>query len=337
MKKVKVGIIGLGRLGRRHAENLAFKIPNMELAAVCVRTKERVLKAQKDLNVASGYTDYHEMLADEELDAVVIASTSTEHCAQIEAAIEAGKHVFCEKPLGTTVEECKRIEKVIESNPDQVFMLGFMRRFDPAYSYAKKKIEEGEIGKPIMIRCYSLDPKSLIQSFLNFSENSGGLFIDMTVHDFDLARWFLGSEAKSVYALGDGFLHDRSHMHGDIDNGTALIKFKNGTMGLFYSGRTAPHGYHIETEIVGTEGIIRVSPVPEKNQVMIFNNHGAVNECVPDFLERFDEAFLLEMQEFIRCIQEQRQPDISVYDGTKATEIGFAATQSLENGKVTYL
>ncbi|MHA6260208.1 inositol 2-dehydrogenase [Sporosarcina sp. CAU 1771] len=337
MRKLKVGMIGLGRLGSKHAENIAHKIPHAELFAVCTRTKSTVEQIQEKLSVPHGYTDYNEMFANKELDAVVIASASTEHCEQIEAAIKAGLHVFCEKPLGITIDECKRIEKVVEAHPNQVFMLGFMRRFDPAYAYAKQKIEEGAIGNPILMRGYSLDPNSMIQGLLNFSGTSGGLFIDMGVHDFDLARWFLGGEAESVYALGDCYLHEELKSFDDIDNGTAIIKFDNGKMGLFYSGRTAPHGYHIEAEIVGTHGSIRVSPVPEKNQVMIFNEHGAVSECVPDFLERFEEAFVIEIQEFVNCIIENRKPNVTAYDGTKATEIGFAATRSLKEEKVIYL
>jgi myo-inositol 2-dehydrogenase / D-chiro-inositol 1-dehydrogenase len=337
MKKLKVGVVGLGRLGSKHAENIAFHIPNVELTAVCARTKEKVEKVQKEWDVPYGYTDYHEMFQNEELDAVVIASSSTEHCKQSEAALKAGLHVFCEKPLGVTIEECKRIEAVVEAHQEQVYMLGFMRRYDPAYSYAKKKIEEGVIGTPILTRCYSLDPDNLIDGLLAFAGTSGGLFIDMGVHDIDLARWFLGADAESVYALGDCYLHEELKQHGDIDNGTAIMKFTNGTIGLFYSGRTAPHGYHIETEIVGTHGTLRVSPVPEKNQVMIFDDHGAVHECVPDFLERFDKAFVLELQEFVNCITEKRPPTSTVYDGTKATEIAYAAVQSLKNEDVVYL
>jgi myo-inositol 2-dehydrogenase/D-chiro-inositol 1-dehydrogenase len=337
MKKLKIGVVGLGRLGIKHAENVAFKLPHAELTAVCARTKEKVETVQKEWNVPYGYTNYEEMVANDELDAVVIASASTEHCQQIEAALQAGLHVFCEKPLGVSIEECQRMEQVVEAHPDQVFMLGFMRRHDPAYAYAKQKIEEGAIGNPILVRCYSLDPEALIDGLLRFSATSGGLFIDMGVHDIDLARWLLGSDAESVYALGDCYMHEELRQHGDVDNATAIMKFKNGTIGLFYSGRTAPHGYHIETEIVGTHGTLRVSPVPEKNEVMIFNEHGAVNECIPDFLERFEQAFLLELQQFVECVREQRAPDITVHDGTKATEIAYAATESLRKNEVVYL
>lgn len=337
MEKVKIGIVGLGRLGRKHAENIAFKVPNAELKAVCSIIKEEVDDVQKNWGIEYGYTDFNEMLKNDKLDAIFIASSSGEHCRQIEAALDSGFHVFSEKPLGLTIEECFRAKKAVEKHSDKVFFLGFMRRYDRSYAYAKQKIEEGYIGDPVLIRCYGLDPVKAIKGAIAFAEKSGGLFLDMAVHDFDLARWYLNSEAESVYAIGGCYAYKEFAKYGDADNGAALVKFKNGCMGLFYAGRTCAHGYHIETEIVGTKGSLRIGTVPYKNLVTITNENGVTNECVGGFLERFGEAYLNELQEFVNCIIEGRKPSVTVDDGIKSTELAYAATESFASNKLVFL
>ncbi|MBQ3104306.1 MAG: Gfo/Idh/MocA family oxidoreductase [Lachnospiraceae bacterium] len=334
MNTVKVGIAGLGRLGRVHAGNLAFRIPGAKLTAACSIVPEELLYAQKELGVQEVYSDFDTMLAEADIDAVAIVTTSGLHCSQIESALKAGKHVFTEKPLGVDPEECRIAEKAVEAHPDKVFFLGFMRRYDPSYRYAKEQIEKGVIGKPYLVKATGIDPEALVEGSIKFAPTSGGIYIDMASHDVDLMRWFLGSEAVEVYALGTTFKHPEFTECGDNETGCAIYQFANGAIGQLHVGRTAPHGYHIETEIVGTEGTLRISPVPEKNLAMIYNKHGAVTECVSGFPERFAEAYRLEMQEFIDCIREGRKPDITVYDGTRATEITFATARSLKNHSV---
>lgn len=334
MKKVKVGIAGLGRLGKVHAENLAFKIPNAELTAACSIMPAELTYAQEVLGVKEVYSDYREMLAKADIDAVAIITTSGEHCWQIEAALDAGKHVFSDKPLGVNVEECKIAEKSVERHPDLVFFLGFMRRFDPSYAYAKKKIEEGAIGTPYMVKATGIDPEAMVEGAIKFAATSGGIFIDMAIHDIDLMRWFLGSDPVEVYATGSTFKHPEFKAAGDDETGVAMYKCENGAVGFVHVGRTAPHGYHVETEIVGTEGSIRVSPVPAKNLCMIYNNQGAVQECVSGFPERFAESYRLEMEEFINCVQNNTKPEVTVYDGTKSTQIGFATTEAYRQGGI---
>lgn len=334
MKKVKVGIAGLGRLGKVHAGNLAFKIPNAELTAACSIMPAELTYAQEVLGVKEVYSDYREMLAKADIDAVAIITTSGEHCWQIEAALDAGKHVFSDKPLGVNVEECKIAEKAVERHPELAFFLGFMRRFDPSYAYAKKKIEEGAIGTPYMVKATGIDPEAMVEGAIKFAATSGGIFIDMAIHDIDLMRWFLGSDPVEVYATGSTFKHPEFKAAGDDETGVAMYKCENGAVGFVHVGRTAPHGYHVETEIVGTEGSIRVSPVPAKNLCMIYNNQGAVQECVSGFPERFAESYRLEMEEFINCVQNNTKPEVTVYDGTKSTQIGFATTEAYRQGGI---
>ncbi|MCA0991340.1 Gfo/Idh/MocA family protein [Guptibacillus hwajinpoensis] len=338
MEKVKVGIVGLGRLGRQHAENLAFRIPNCELTAVCSVVEEEVLEVQSKWKIPYGYTAYDEMLKNKELDAIFIASPSGFHCNQIQLALEAGFHVFSEKPLGLYLEEAIAVEKAVKAHPNQIFMLGFMRRYDKSYLAAKEKIERGEIGDPIFIRCYGLDPAAKIDSFLQFAEAnySGGLFLDMAIHDLDLARWYLGTEGKEVWAIGGGYERKEFDALQDAETGAAMVRFENNAIGVFLAGRNCAHGYHIETEIIGTKGSLRIGTVPERNQVVLFNELGAVQECVDGFLERFEQAYRSEVEEFITCILEDRQPAVTVQDGVESTRLGYACKESFEKRQLIH-
>jgi|SRR5690625_3284644 len=334
--KVKVGIVGLGRLGYQHAENLAFRIPNCELTAVCSVVEEEVLEANERLKVPYGYTSYSEMLSNKELDAIFIASPSGYHSIQIQQALEAGFHVFSEKPLGLYLDEAKEVAEAVKNHPDQIFMLGFMRRYDESYARAKILIEEGEIGDPILIRAYGLDPTLQMDNFLKFAQAnySGGLFLDMAIHDLDLARWYLGVEAKEVWAIGGSYTRPEFDDLGDAETGTAMVRFENNAMGIFVAGRNSVHGYHIETEIIGTEGSLRIGTTPEQDQVTIFNENGIINTCHDGFISRFKHAYLREVEEFINCILEERQPEVKVEDGVESTRLAYACKESFETGKL---
>jgi len=336
MKKVRLGIVGLGRLGMKHAENIAVRVGGAELTAVCALEPERVKHAEDSWG-SRGYASFEDMLADGELDAVFIASSSSEHCRQIRQALDAGYHVFSEKPLGVTIEECLEAENAVERHPERVFMLGFMRRYDESYSRAKKLIDDGYIGRPILFRGYSVDPESAIEGALQFAPTSAGQFLDMSVHDIDLARWMLGAEAVSVYAAGDCYAHPEFAASGDGDNLAALVRFDNGAMGFFLAGRTAAHGYNVETEIIGTKAALRIASVPGKDLVELLDERGVVRECSQSFLERFEAAYRAETQEFVDCIREGRRPGVSVRDGTMATKVAFAATRSFRRDELVRL
>ena len=222
MKKVKIGSVGLGRLGYEHARNLATLIPGCELAALCDVAEEQAKKVAEELGVPNVYTDFEEMCKNPELDAIAIVTPSFLHTAQIATAMKYGKHVFCEKPLGTDVAQCKEAEKVIEQYPDLIFQLGFMRRFDKSYAEAKKKVDAGVIGKVVLVRSYTQDPRSMIESTLKFAPHSGGQFLDMCVHDIDLIRWFTGANVKNVWGLGGVFefdLYREPHAPGRLQRG----------------------------------------------------------------------------------------------------------------------
>ena len=328
---IRIGAVGLGRLGYQHAYNLRFVIPGVELVALCDLDESRLKNTASAWSVPHIFTDFGAMIGSGELDAVAISSPSHLHTVQIAAALERGLHVFCEKPLGTTVGECRIAEAAVAMHPDRVFMLGFMRRYDPSYAYAKEMVEAGRIGRPILFRGYSQDPESAIAGAIAYAGHSGGQFIDMAVHDIDLARWFMGSDPVSVYAIGGCYAHPEFGEHGDGDNVSALMQLADGGMAFLFAGRTAPHGYNVETEIIGTEGILRIASVPQKNMVEILDRHGVRRECSQDFLERFGEAYRNELGEFVRCIEVGSQPKVTVQDGTKCTEIAYACKKSFES------
>lgn len=335
-KQISIGLVGLGRLGRQHADNLAHRIPNCKLTAVCSVKPEEVEAAQQELNVPYGYTNYEDMLRNQELDAIFIASPSSYHCEQIEQALKAGFHVFSEKPLGLYMEEALRVQKAVRKHPNQVFMLGFMRRYDRSYAYAKKQIEAGAIGEPVLIRCYGIDPAQAMPGFMQFAKSnySGGLFLDMAIHDLDLARWYLGVEAERVWAIGGSHRYTELAELNDAETGAALVQFAGNKMGIFVAGRNCAHGYHIETEIIGTQGSLRIGTVPEKNQVMILDDRGVVRECANGFLERFEQAYIDEASEFVQAILERRQPEVTVEDGVLSTALGYACKESFESGQL---
>ena len=329
MTPIRLGIVGLGRLGMEHARTLRFGVPGVRLAAVCSTVPDEVTRARSELDVPAGYVEYERMIAEAELDGVVIASSSAVHTDQIVGAIEAGLHVFCEKPLGTTIEQCRRAEAVVTAHPEQRFMLGFMRRYDSSYRYAVQRIRSGAIGEPFLVRAYGLDPDRFAAGAIRFAATSGGIFLDMMIHDIDLARWLLRSEVRMVHAIGGNFKHQAFGEVGDVDNATALMQFDDNAMGLFYAGRTAAHGYHVETEIVGTEGAIRIDGVPRSTRAVVYTGAGVGEPIVQSFPERFAEAFRNEFLEFAACIREARSPEVSVHDGVRATTVAHAATESL--------
>jgi myo-inositol 2-dehydrogenase/D-chiro-inositol 1-dehydrogenase len=334
MDKVRIGSVGLGRLGLQHAENIAGRIQNAELTALCDVDKAKLEQTAKRLGVGHQFSSFEELIACKDVDAIVLASPSALHTGQIAAALGAGKHVFSEKPLGVTVAECKEAEKAVEARPGLVFMLGFMRRFDESYKYAHDKVMAGEIGRPVLFRAYSQDPEKFIQGSIAFAPHSGGQFLDMAVHDIDLARWFTGSEPETAYAIGGCYAHPEFAASNDGDNVSCLMKFKNDCMVFLFAGRTAPHGYNVETEIIGTTGTLRIASVPQKNLVEILDGHGVRKECSENFLERFDAAYLNEVQEFVDCIAAKRKPAVTVYDGTRVSEIAYACKAAFETGEL---
>jgi len=336
--RVRIGIVGLGRLGRRHAENLARRVPGAELVAACSPVDEERAWAQQELGVRTVYDDYARLLAHPDLDAVFLVTPTSLHAAQIIAGLEAGRHVYCEKPLSLSLEDCRRVADVARGRPELKVMIGYSRRFDPSYRDAWDKVQAGAIGRPFLVRSQNLDLNDPSGFFVRFAPTSGGIFLDCTVHDIDLARWFLGNpEPKRVFAAGTVAIHEGLREFGDVDNGVATCEFADGRIACFYASRTMAHGHETLTEVFGTGGRLTVGHNPRLNRVDISDAHGVRNECTPTFWERFEEAFLRGEIEFVRAIQEDRAPGLTLHDATEATRIGIALRTSLVERRVVEL
>lgn len=330
MQKIKIGIVGLGRMGKFHAEDIAYRMKNAELTAVCCRTKERAVTLQKEFGAGYAFDDYEEMLRCEELEAVVICSVSEKHCEQVIKAINAGKHVFCEKPLGMSVKQCQAVEKSVHGKKSLIIQIGFMTRYDRAYLQARQMIKEGKIGRPVYFRSYRMDAVRNIQSSIDFAERSGGLFFDVAVHDFDLARWLLEDEITSVYALGDCYRYNEFSQYSDCDNGVVTMEFESGAVGTILSGRTCSHGFHVETEIIGTHGTLHISPRSGQTELFFYDEKGVNQQFDGWFSDRFKEAFLNEKEDFVNCILNGTNSQVTIQDALAAVEASEAAWNSYQ-------
>jgi myo-inositol 2-dehydrogenase/D-chiro-inositol 1-dehydrogenase len=290
--------------------------------------------ARDELGVEALFDDYGAMINSGKIDAVYLVTSSSVHASQSVDALARGLHVFSEKPMGVTVEECRAVERAVEARPDLVFFIGFVRRFDPSYASAKRLVDSGAIGEPFLVRAQTVDLDEYAPFQVEFVPTSGGIFLDMNVHDIDLARWFLGDEVESVHSMGGSFVHPEFEAVDDADNAVSLVRFRSGKMAVISVSRTAFHGHDTHTEITGTKGILKIGMTPAKNRVEIFDAGGARVECVSDFYERFAEGFLAEAQEFIDCILQGRTPAVSARDGTAATEVGYALTESFRRKSI---
>ncbi|WP_213296498.1 Gfo/Idh/MocA family oxidoreductase [Paraburkholderia sacchari] len=352
VRPLRVGVAGLGRLGRRHALNLAYRVPGAMLAAACSPLDDDLAWAREAIPEARQYRDYAELLADPMVDAVWLVTPSALHAQQIVAALHAGKHVFCEKPLSLDVAECERVVEEARRFPVQQVTIGFMRRFDSSYHDAFLKLRAGAIGRPFLVRSQTCDLNDPDGFFVRFAPGSGGIFLDCTVHDIDVARWLLGKpRATRVFAAGAVALHEGLLEFGDVDNGVAICEFEGGKLAMFYASRTMAHGNDTSSEVIGTAGALAIGRVPRANRVEIYDAHGVRSECPPTFFDRFEEAFLIEAQAFVAAVRARRDGEAGVAedaaasagqgatleDAREATRIGCALRESLRTGQAVML
>jgi myo-inositol 2-dehydrogenase / D-chiro-inositol 1-dehydrogenase len=332
---LRVGIVGLGRLGRRHAENLAQRVARSELVAACSPIDDELQWARAALGVERVYRDYRDLLADAGVDAVFIVTPTSLHAEQIIEALRAEKHVFCEKPLSLDLADCDRVSAESAKHPRLKVMIGYGRRFDPSYRDAWEKIQEGLIGTPFLVRSQNLDMNDPSGFFVRFAPTSGGIFLDCTVHDIDLARWLLGNPRPvRAFATGVVAIHTGLREFGDVDNGVATCEFADGKIACFYASRTMAHGHETLTEIFGTGGRLTVGHNPRLNRVDIADAHGMRNECTPTFYERFEEAFLRETEHFVQAVLDDLPPALTLNDAAEATRIATGLRESLQTRRI---
>jgi len=327
---IRMGLIGAGRMGATFAHHLINSIAEADLLAIADAHGKTAGEVAARYGVDSTYNDYYRLLERPDIDAVVIASPTNTHAEVIQAAAQAGKHIFCEKPLALTMEDCDAAIAAVKAAGVKL-QLGFMRRFDAGYVAAKRKIEEGLIGKPVMFKSTGRDPKRTSLEFAR-RENSGGLIADMAAHDFDLGRWLMGSEVQRVYSEGGCLVYPELQDVGDIDNAVVNLRFASGAIGNVDVSRNAVYGYDIRTEVLGSEGGLVISKI-RQTPILVMTREGVTHDTVPYFMERFGEAYAAEIRDFVACILEDREPAVTARDGRAAAAIGIAATISFEEGR----
>jgi myo-inositol 2-dehydrogenase / D-chiro-inositol 1-dehydrogenase len=334
-RPLRVGIAGLGRMGRRHAQAIARSTHGAALIAACSPVADERLWARDELGVGALYEDFGALLRDPALDAVAIVTPTSLHAEQTIAALEAGKHVFLEKPLALDVATCERVAAVAQRHDKQVAMVGFVRRFDASYLQAKADIDAGRIGRPFLVRSQTGDMNDPQGFFVRFAPTSGGIFLDCSVHDIDVARWMLGNpKATRVFASGTIALHPGLADCGDVDNGLAIVEFEGGARAMFYATRTLAHGAESTSEIIGTLGSLTIGVGAHRDRLEVRDAQGVRHSALADFYERFHEAFEREIAEFVAVCRGDKALALTLADATEATRIGVAPTRSLKSGQV---
>jgi scyllo-inositol 2-dehydrogenase (NAD+) len=329
MSRLNVGLIGLGRLGRVYARDLAGRIPETRLVAVADTAGTVAKDVAAEFDVARAYTDPLALIDDASVDAVVIVTPTHVHREQVIAAADRKKPTFCEKPPALSLEGVRAMKAAVERS-GMFFQMGFMRRFDAGYVAAKKQIAAGRIGTPLVFKATSRDPFPPSLEYAN-PASSGGMLIDMGIHDFDLARWFMG-EVRTVAAIGATIAYPELATVGDIDNAIVSLTFSSGTLGVVDLTRSGIYGYDISTEILGLEGTIRIGYLRETPIVIMTKAEGVTHDTVPYFMERFRDAYTNQLQDFARNVQQGKQPPITIDDGLEALRVGVAATRARETG-----
>lgn len=330
---LNVGVAGLGRLGSLYAEYLAYQIPRSKVLAIADADTEKAQNIGDKLNIKNVFADYRDMIELNNLDAVVITTPTSTHKDVVIEASQKGKMIFCEKPLSISLDDAADMKEVVQKN-DSFFHMGFMRRFDPGYAAAKEKIENGEIGEPIVFKSSSRDPFPPSLEYAD-PEKSGGIFLDMGIHDFDLARWYMG-EIAEVYSIGNVLAYPEMESINDIDNSMTNVVFESGKIGTVELSRSGIYGYDIRTEILGTEGTIQIGYLRE-TPITVLKKNNISHDTVPYFMERFEKAYIAQLKDFVEKAYNQEEPSVSIEDGELALVSGHAATESHKINQPVYV
>ncbi len=327
--KIGIGVVGTGRIGKLHIQHLSQNIPEAELITICSLDTETAQILTEQYNLPKVTSDYTALLSDTQIDAVLVASSTDTHVEICQAAAEAGKHIFCEKPIALDLEQIDETLAIVEKAGVK-FQVGFNRRFDKNFMQVREAVVAGEIGEPHILRITSRDPTP---PPIEYIKVSGGIFLDMTIHDFDMARYLIGDEVIEVYAVGCVRVDPKIGEAGDIDTAIITLRFQNGVLATIDNSRESVYGYDQRVEVFGSKGMITVGN-PLTDTVTFSGSRGSRSAALPDFfVERYKEAYLSELQAFIRCIQEGTQPPVTGADGRAPIVMGYAALKSLRENR----
>jgi scyllo-inositol 2-dehydrogenase (NAD+) len=325
--KLNVGLIGLGRLGRVYARTLA-RIPCVRLTAVSDVDAAAVDRVGNELDVEHRSTDPEDIFRNPSVDAVVIVTPTSTHRAIVEGAAAAGKAIFCEKPLSISLDEAMALQRAVERSA-AFFQMGFQRRFDRGFAAAKLRLDEGTIGDAVVFKSSSRDPYPPSVEYAD-PRTSGGLIIDMGIHDFDIARWYMGDVA-AVQAIGGLLAYPELGSVGDIDNAVISLIFTSGRLGVVDITRNGIYGYDINAELLGTKGTLKVGYLRE-TPLMVMTKGQVAHDTVPFFMERFGDAYAAQLENFAQNVLRHRDPPVTVDDGVEALRVAIAATRAQQTG-----
>jgi myo-inositol 2-dehydrogenase/D-chiro-inositol 1-dehydrogenase len=324
---LRIGVIGVGRIGRMHAELIAHQVPGAALGAVYDAHEPSARTVSADLGVPAA-TGVGEIL-DSDLDAVAICSSSDTHVELMIAAAQAGKAVFCEKPVSLHMAELDRALEAIE-RAGVPFQIGFNRRFDPGHASVREAVSSGAVGKPHLVRISSRDPAP---PPLEYVKSSGGLFLDMMIHDFDMARFVTGSEVVEVFARGAVRVDASFAEAGDIDTALVTLVHEDGCLTAIDNSRRAAYGYDQRVEVFGSEGMA-VSENPHGHGGAVLTAAGERRPALPYFfLERYLPSYIREWSAFVEAVKAGVAPPVSVGDARAPLVIGLAALRSLRESR----
>lgn len=335
--KLQVAVAGLGRMGARHALNFLNSVPRAELVAAFSPEPKEIEWAKVHLEPfgVTLYTDYKKMLEHPGLEAVCIGTATSVHAEESIQAMDKNLHVLCEKPLSTSVKVCQDVVDHAAKKPHLKVMCGFSRRFDASYRDVAQKIESGKIGRPTILRSQTCDKHDPSGFFVAYAAWSGGVFVDMSVHDIDLTLWYFGSSVvpKSISAYGVVATQPGLKKYNDYDNAVGIVEFHDGRIAYYYASRMMPHGQEDVTEIIGTEGKLTVNLNPQKNLVNYYHNGGITREVPHDYWGRFEQGFVGEANEFTKACLDNTPVPLEFKNAVKAVQIGSWLQEALVSGK----
>ena len=324
---ITVGIIGAGRIGKVHTQSIVTQVPNAKIKTIAdpFMNKETERWA-KNMGIKNVTKDYKDILKDPEIDAVLICSSTDTHSKISIEAIQAKKHVFCEKPIDHDLAKIKKVVEALKKSKVK-YQVGFNRRFDHNFEAVHNAVVAGKIGKPQLIKITSRDPNP---PSIDYVKVSGGIFLDMAIHDFDMVRFLAGCDAVEVYAAGAVLVDPAIGKAGDIDTAIITLKMKNGAIAVIDNSRKAVYGYDQRAEVFGSKGMVACTNDSQSSAV-ISNENGVTGEKpLFFFLERYIAAYAKEVKCFIDAIEKNKPTPLGVMDGLEPVRMGLAAKKSLK-------
>lgn len=325
-KELTLGLIGAGRIGRLHAGHLAARIPEARLAVVADVNVEAAQACARQWEVSAAVEAYEAVLDRRDVEAVVICSATDTHAEIIEAAAAAGKHIFCEKPIDYDLGRIDRALAAVDE-AGVIFQVGFNRRFDANYRRVREAVEQGEIGDPHLLHLVSRDPAP---PPLDYVKASGGIFLDMTIHDFDMARFLIGSEVEEVYTAAAVRVDPAIGAAGDLDTAVVVLTFENGVIGTIDNSRQAVYGYDQRVEVFGSGGSIRIDNNYPNTAVVSTAQRVGRDLPLNFFMERYVESYVEEMKAFVASVLDGTPPPVTGRDGRAPVVMGLAARRSYD-------